>query len=235
MDSRPPDTNTGKRLRNVVVAWSGGKDCALALYLTLAQTHLKVAGLLTTITEDYGRVSMHGVREVLLEEQAKALGLPLFKVGISANCSNSEYEEKMSEMLSHLRGRGVESVVFGDIFLEDVRAFREKNLASVGMRGAFPLWGINSQQVADNFVRLGFKALVVCVDTEVLNATFVGREFNEEFLRMLPADVDPCGENGEFHTFVYDGPIFRQSVSFERGRVVLREERFCFCDLLPRR
>jgi len=233
MDSRPPDTNTGKRLRNVVVAWSGGKDCALALYLTLAQTRLKVVGLLTTITEDYGRVSMHGVREVLLEEQARALGLPLFKVSIPADCSNSEYEEKMSEMLSHLRGRGVESVVFGDIFLEDVRAFREKNLASVGMRGALPLWGINSQQVADNFIRLGFKAVVVCVDTEVLNATFAGREFNEEFLRMLPADVDPCGENGEFHTFVYDGPIFRWSVGFKRGRMVLREERFCFCDLLP--
>ena len=176
---------------------------------------------------------MHGVREVLLEEQAKALGLPLFKVGISANCSSSEYEEKMGEMLKYLRGRGVECVVFGDIFLEDVREFREKNLASVGMRGAFPLWGKKSQQVAEEFILLGFKAVVVCVDTEVLEAALVGREFDKEFLQMLPANVDPCGENGEFHTFVYDGPIFGWSVGFERGRTVLRENRFCFCDLLP--
>lgn len=217
----------------VLLAWSGGKDSTMALYeLQMAHNH-EILALLTTITEDYDRISMHGVRRILLEQQADSLGLPLEKVFISKNTSNKEYESKMGEVLTRYLKADISSVVFGDIFLEDVREYREGNLAKVGMRGIFPIWKRKTTELAHTFIDLGFRAIITCVDSTVLDKSFVGRIYDEQFLRELPSNVDPCGENGEFHSFVYDGPIFRERISFTIGDIVLRDNRFYFCDLIP--
>jgi uncharacterized protein (TIGR00290 family) len=176
---------------------------------------------------------MHGVRTTLLEQQAKALNLPLEKVFITKNSSNKDYEEKMTQVLTHFKEDGINSIVFGDIFLEDVRKYRENNLAKLKMDAVFPLWKKDSKQLANSFIDLGFKAIITCVDTKFLDVSFTGREFDKALLSDLPSSVDPCGENGEFHTFVYGGPIFNREISVKRGEIVLRDERFCFCDLLP--
>lgn len=189
-----------------------------------------MAGLLTTVTEDYHRISMHGVREILVEQQANSIGLPLEKVFISKNGSNEEYESKMKEVLLKFQKSGVFAVVFGDIFLADIRKYREENLAKVGMKGFFPIWG--KDNLPQTFIDLGFKAIVTCVDAKVLDKKFVGRLFDRKFLTELPANVDPNGENGEFHSFVFDGPMFREKISYKIGEVVKRES-FYFCDLQP--
>ncbi len=214
-----------------VLAWSGGKDCALALEALKQNENIQIAALLTTVTEGYDRVSMHGVRRELLAEQAAALGYPLDEVVIPQNCGNDIYEQKMRQALEKYKSRGIESAVFGDLFLKDVREYREERMRRIGMRCLFPLWGTPTSHLARQFIRLGFRAVVVCVDTHVLGREFAGREYNEEFLRDLPSDADPCGENGEFHSFVYDGPVFSRPVRVQRGEKVLRDNRFCFCDL----
>ena len=217
----------------VLFSWSGGKDSAMALYeLQMAHSY-EISALLTVVTEDYDRISMHGVRRILLERQADSLGYPLEKILISKNASNEEYESKMRDVLVKYRETGVSSVVFGDIFLEDVRRYREDRLAKIGMKGIFPLWKRDTTKLANTFINLGFKAIVTCVDSNVLDKRFVGRVYNKQFLRELPPNVDPCGENGEFHSFVYDGPIFRRKISFVIGDIVLRDNRFYFCDLIP--
>ncbi len=218
---------------SVVSSWSGGKDSSFALYEILKSGNYSVEALLTTVTEDYDRISMHGVRSVLLAQQANALNLRLEKVLITKNASNEEYETNMARILGNYRDRGTDSVVFGDIFLEDLRKYRENNLAKLQMNAIFPLWKKDSRQLADSFINLGFKAVITCVDTKFLDASFAGREFDKTLLSDLPFSVDPCGENGEFHTFVYDGPIFDRKIYVKRGDVVLKEGRFCFCDLLP--
>ena len=220
-------------VEKVLCSWSGGKDSAMALYEVLARPEYEVAALLTTVTEDYDRISMHGVRRSLLRQQAEALGLPLEEVGISKHSSNHEYEQKMGDVLNRYKDAGVASVVFGDIFLEDLRQYRENNLAKIGMKGIFPLWKQGTHELVRRFMQLGFRAVVVCVDTQALDQKFAGREINEGFVRELPETVDVCGENGEFHSFVYAGPIFRSSIAHRPGEVVLREGRFCYCDLLP--
>lgn len=217
----------------ILIAWSGGKDSAFALYELLKSNRYEVVSLLVTITSDYDRVSMHGVRRELIERQALALDLPLELVFIPKNCTNEEYEKRMGEKMICYKNKGVEKVAFGDIFLEDVREYRERNLARVGMRGVFPIWGKASRELAESFIEMGFKAVTTCVDGMVLTMDFVGREFDREFISSLPPESDPSGENGEFHTFVYDGPIFKEKVEFKRGEIVLREDRFYFCDLLP--
>ncbi len=219
--------------RKVLFTWSGGKDSTLALYELHKSRNYDVVALLTTITEDYDRVSMHGVRRILLERQANSLGIPLEKIYITKNASNEEYEMRMRETLLKYRSKGVLSVVFGDIFLEDVRKYREENLSKIGMYGIFPLWKRDTSKLAAQFIDLGFRAIITCVDSRVLNKSFVCRPYNERFLDDLPPDVDPCGENGEFHTFVYDGPIFRRRIPFKRGKIVLRDNRFYYCDLIP--
>ena len=176
---------------------------------------------------------MHGVRTALLEQQAESLRLPLEKVYITGNASNEEYEAKMRDKLAHYRGQGISSVVFGDVFLEDVRKYRETNLAKIGMKGIFPLWGRDTTELAHTFIDLGFNAVVTCVDSKVLGKEFVGRTFDKEFLADLPSAVDPCGENGEFHSFAYAGPIFKEPLKFTTGEVVLRDNRYYFCDLVP--
>ncbi len=218
---------------NVLFAWSGGKDSAMALHELLKGQGHEVVALLTTVTEGYDRVSMHGVRRELLRGQADSLGLPLDEISLTPAAADDEFEERMREKLERYRQRGVVSVAFGDIFLEDIRRYREGNLSKIGMKGIFPIWHRDTAALARAFVSLGFKAVVTCVDSHVLDKAFVGREFDERFLLELPGTVDPCGEKGEFHSFVYDGPIFRREVSFVKGDVVLRENRFYFCDLIP--
>ena len=220
-------------VEKVLFTWSGGKDSALALYELEITEGYEIAALLTTVTEDYDRVSMHGVRTTLLEQQADSLRLPLETVYIPAASSNEAYESRMSETLLRYRSQGVHSVVFGDIFLEDVRKYREENLARVGMGGLFPLWKRDTAELARTFIELGFKAVVTCVDSTALGKKFVGRAYDERFLSELPDSVDPCGENGEFHSFVSEGPVFRERIPYRKGRVVLRESRFYFCDLIP--
>jgi uncharacterized protein (TIGR00290 family) len=217
----------------VIVAWSGGKDSALALYEILKSGGFDVIKLLTTVTQDDDRISIHGVRRVLLEQQATAVGFPLEKTFISKGASDKEYESKLLKTLKRQRDDGVSSVVFGDIFLEDIKKYREQILAKAGMKGIYPLWQRNTKELAHKFINLGFKAIITSIDSKVLGKDFVGRDYDKQFLLDLPENVDPCGENGEFHSFVYDGPIFRQKVFFKKGEIVLRKSRFYSCDLLP--
>ncbi len=217
----------------VLLSWSGGKDSTLSLYELSDLGNYEVCALLTTITEDYDRVSMHGVRRVLLEQQADSLGIPLEKVFIPKNTPNKEYELKMRYVCEKYAAAGIFTVGFGDVFLEDVREYRELNLSKVGMKALFPLWGKDTAFLAHTFVDLGFKAIVTCVDSQALGKDFVGREYDEQFLSELPPSVDPSGENGEFHSFVYDGPVFKTRISCTVGEVVFREDRFYFCDLIP--
>jgi uncharacterized protein (TIGR00290 family) len=216
----------------VLMSWSGGKDSCLALHDMRAEQKYRVAALLTTVTRDYDRISMHGVRCALLEQQAASLGLPLHQVFISKNASNEEYERKIGEAFSFYRARGIDSVVFGDLFLEDIRAYREQFLARNNMRGLFPVWKRDTSAFIREFLDLGFKAVVTCVDSKALDQSFAGRVIDESFISSLPAEVDPCGENGEFHSFVFDGPGFSAPVKFSLGDTVLRES-FWFRDLLP--
>jgi uncharacterized protein (TIGR00290 family) len=215
-------------MTKILIGWSGGKDSALTLY-EIEKSH-EVAALLTTVTEDYERISMHGVRVALLEKQAESLGFPLEKILISKNASNEEYEAKMKEVLERYREK-VPYMAFGDIFLEDVRRYREENLKKIGIKGIFPLWGRDTAKLAQKFIDLGFKAIITCIDSKFLDESFVGRIYDEDFLQELPPNVDPCGENGEFHSFVYDGPIFKSRIPFKIGETVLQDG-FYFCDLM---
>jgi len=220
--------------QNVLFSWSGGKDSVLALYDILDSGSYTIAALLTTITEDYDRISMHGVRTVLLEQQARSLSLPLEKVFLTKHSSNEEYEEKMTRVLKYYRKSGIQSVIFGDIFLEDIRKYREDNLSKLNMNAVFPLWKKDTRKLAGQFIDSGFKAVITCVDTKFMDSRFAGRELDNKFLSDLPSSVDPCGENGEFHSFVYAGPIFDREISTIRGEIVLRDDRFSYCDLLPK-
>jgi len=234
----PADANTitkpyGKKSEKVLLSWSGGKDSALSLYELQKTDTYEIYALLTTITEDYDRISMHGVRRVLLEQQAASVRIPLEKVFISKNTSNKEYESKMQEICEKYVNAGISTVGFGDIHLEDVRKYREDNLKKIGMKALFPLWKKDTGTLARTFIDSGFKAVVTCVDSQVLGKNFVGRNFDEQFLSELPPSVDPCGENGEFHLFVFDGPVFKAKISCTVGDIVLRENRFYYCDVLP--
>jgi uncharacterized protein (TIGR00290 family) len=220
-------------MEKILFTWSGGKDSALALYELQKSRQFEIAALITTVTTDYDRISMHGVRNVLLKQQVESLGLPLETIQISKESSNQEYEAKISDIFKLYREKGVFSVAFGDIFLADLRKYREDNLAKVGLKGLFPLWKRDTEDLALKFIELGFKAVISCVDSEFLDRSFAGRAFDKKFLSDLPENVDPCGENGEFHSFVFDGPIFRDKILYEEGNIVLRNNRFYYCDLLP--
>jgi uncharacterized protein (TIGR00290 family) len=217
---------------DVLFCWSGGKDSAMALHALRATNDVRVIALLTTITEEYDRISMHGVRRTLLERQAESLDLPLHVVPIPPQCTNAVYEARMRQALTEHLLRGVRRVAFGDIFLEDLRIYREKNLEQIGMEALFPIWKRDTRELAIDFVQKGFRAIAVCIDPRVLDPSFAGRMLNPSFFANLPPAVDPCGENGEFHTFVFDGPDFRKPVPFLIGEQTVREG-FCFCDLLP--
>ena len=203
--------------------WSSGKDSTLALYKTLQNSDFEIVSLLTSVSEQYQRVSMHGVRVELLEQQAKSLQLPLTKMMIPEMPSMEVYESVMQNTLDNFKNNGVTHSIFGDIFLEDLRLYRENKLKDIGFIGEFPLWKTDTHVLINEFIDLGFKTIVTCVNAEYLDQSFVGRIIDKEFLRDLPNNVDVCGENGEFHTFTFDGPIFDFPIEFEIGEIVHRK------------
>jgi uncharacterized protein (TIGR00290 family) len=240
----------------LVFCWSGGKDSALALNRLLKDDRYEIVSLLTTCNGHFQRVSMHGVRLELLDQQAESIGLPLEKIFVSQRSSNEEYQQKMSASLLAHKARGVTGCAFGDIFLEDLRRWREENLARVGLRGIFPLWKVDSRELMREFFALGFGTVICCVNDAYLDASAAGRTIDPDFVACLPANVDPCGENGEFHSFAFAGPVFRKPVKFSIGEKVYRPvevthptdstssyvcppsgprqtKGFWFCDLLP--
>ena len=218
----------------VVVSWSGGKDSALLLHHLRRDPQYEVIGLVTTVTSDYDRISMHGIRRAILDAQVTRLALPLYEATIPAAASNAAYEAAFLAALARAQAAfpGVHMVAFGDLFLEDVRAYRERLLAPHSWQPLFPLWGLDTAALARQFVADGFRAIVCCVDTQQLAPEWAGRDYDSEFLDTLPHAVDPCGERGEFHTFAYDGPMFRQPVRVQCGEIVERDG-FVFADLLP--
>ena len=218
----------------VIVSWSSGKDSAMALYKIVKSNEFEILAILTTVSDMFRRVSMHGVREELLDQQANSIGIAVEKVRIPYPCPNEVYEQKMVELLRNYESKGVSHVVFGDLFLEDIRRYREDKLAEVGFTPIFPLWKENTKELAKTIIRVGFKAVVTCVDPKKLDPKFAGRYFDEMFLNEIPANVDACGENGEFHTFVFDGPIFRNRIEMTVGDRVFRDG-FQFVDLVPRK
>jgi uncharacterized protein (TIGR00290 family) len=219
----------------IILSWSGGKDSALALARLRSDPRYEVVALMTAVTREYDRISIHGVRHSLLNAQAAALRLPVHEIPLSPQSTNEEYEAAFCRAVESARRQhpSVNHVAFGDLFLSDVRSYRERLLRRAGVEPVFPLWGIDTTLLARQFIGDGFVAHLVCVDTQQLNASFAGRRFDDALLADLPVNVDPCGERGEFHTFVSDGPIFTTSLSVTRGSTILREERFAFCDLMP--
>jgi uncharacterized protein (TIGR00290 family) len=228
--SAVPFEKMTQKTEPVLFCWSGGKDSCMALNVLRQQKELRVVALLTTVTEGYERISMHGVRRELLLRQAEAIGLPLQEVRIPPQCINPVYEARMRDAMLLQKAAGVKRVAFGDIFLQDLRDYRQRNLALVEMSAIFPIWKRDTQELAREFCAMGFRAVAVCIDSKKLSREFAGREVDESFFRDLPAGVDRCGENGEFHTFVYDGPIFSDAIPVERGEVVERDG-FYFRDL----
>ncbi len=214
----------------VAVAWSGGKDSALALHRIMGKH--EVHALLTTITKPYSRVTMHGVRKELIKMQADSMGIPLEEIVIPPRCPDELYRRIMSKKMRDLIEKGVEAIVFGDIFLEDVRRFREENLKEVGMNGMFPLWGEDTWKLSREFLQLGFKAIITCIDPRRLSPEDLGKQYSLEFIENLPDNVDPCGENGEFHTFVYQAPYYKKGIEYRLGRKVQRDG-FWWIDLIP--
>jgi uncharacterized protein (TIGR00290 family) len=215
----------------LALSWSGGKDSALALWVLREELGIEPVALLTTITEDYDRISMHAVRCELLREQARATGIELVEIDIPAACVNKTYEERMARALARPSLDRVGTIAFGDLFLTDVRSYREERLTAAARKALFPIWGRDTAALAHEFIEAGFEATLVSVDPTQLDPSFVGRRFDEALLTDLPPGVDPCGENGEFHTFVHAGPIFDSRIEVELGEVVMREG-FAFQDLL---
>lgn len=243
--------------QKAIFNWSSGKDSALALYKILQNTDFEIECLLTSVNQQYQRISMHGIRVELLHKQAQSIGIPLKIMEIPEMPTMEVYEEVMTKTLSELKNNGITHSVFGDIFLEDLRQYRENQLAKIGFKGVFPIWKIPTQDLIQEFISLGFKTIVVCVNEKYLDKSFVGRIIDQDFINDLPENVDVCGENGEFHTFTFDGPIFSKPVDFEIGEIVYRKYEklekqdstnnacdandetafdfgFWYCDLIPR-
>jgi len=239
-----------KKLQKAIFCWSGGKDSSYCLHKILTEKLFDVKYLLTTVNGKFKRISMHGVREKLLDKQAESIGIPLLKVKVIEG-TNNEYEKQMETVLLEAKSEGINNVIFGDIFLEDLRIYRENNLAKVGMKGIFPLWKMDTKNLMNDFIDLQFKAVTCCINDGYLGEEWVGRKIDKSFIEQLPVTVDPCGENGEYHTFCYDGPLFKKKINFTVGKKVykaleIKEEDVCtlpvniktrgfwFCDLLPR-
>ena len=220
-------------MKRVLLSWSSGKDSAWALYLLRRDPAVEVAGLLTTINAEFDRVAMHGTRRSVLEAQAAAAGLPLWVVPLPWPCSNEVYEQRMAEACKRAIDEGVDAIALGDLFLEDIRAYRERQLAPTGLEPLFPLWQIPTDELARTMIAGGLRARLTCVDTKQLPGSFAGREFDEALLRDLPAETDPCGERGEFHTCVYSGPIFSGQIDLEAVEIVDRDG-FVFADFVER-
>ena len=208
--------------QRAMMNWSGGKDSALALYHAQKSGQWDIHHILTSVNEQHGRISMHGVRTTLLEAQAQRLGLPLQLLSLPGDVSMETYDQRMNQLLRNVEADGITHSIFGDIFLEDLRQYRETQLQRTGLTGAFPLWQRNTTELIHEFVDLGFRAVLVCINEKHLSADFAGRELDLDLLKDLPVTVDPCGENGEYHSFVYDGPIFSTPIAITKGEVVRR-------------
>ena len=243
-------------MKKALFNWSSGKDSALALYKILQNPDFKIEYLLTSVNQQFQRISMHGVRVELLEQQAKSIGIPLEIMQIPEMPSMEIYENVMQQTLEKLKEKGIIHSVFGDIFLEDLRQYREDKLATIGFEAVFPIWKIPTKDLIQEFIALGFKTIVVCVNERYLDQSFVGRIIDQQFIDDLPENVDVCGENGEFHTFCFDGPIFQKPIEFETGEIVYRKYEkpkqessntacdsddstaydygFWYCDLIPK-
>ena len=220
-------------MQKVLLSWSSGKDSAWTLHFLRQQPEIEVVGLLTTINSHFQRVAMHGTRHELLKLQAAAAGLPLWEIPLPWPCSNEIYEQAMAVACKQALSTGVSAIAFGDLFLEDVRKYREDRLRGTGLAPLFPLWGQNTRELVCEMIDGGLRARIVCVDPAKMPADFAGRDLDREFLRQLPETVDPCGENGEFHTFTYAGPMFREPIPIKSGECVTRDG-FIFGDLIPR-
>jgi uncharacterized protein (TIGR00290 family) len=218
-------------LKRVALSWSSGKDSAWSLHLLRQDPDIEVVALITTINQEFDRVAMHAVRRRLLEQQADSAGLPLWTVPLPWPCSNQQYEERMRELCARATQEEVQAMAFGDLFLADIRAYREKQLEGTGLQPIFPVWHLPTRDLALQMIEAGLRAKVTCIDPKVLAPEFAGRNFDASFLSDLPQGVDPCGENGEFHSFVYDGPIFRKPVPVQVGEIVERDG-FVFADLV---
>ena len=219
--------------KKTLLSWSSGKDSAWALHLLRQRDDVEVIGLFTTVNAEFQRVAMHAVRLELLKLQAEAVGLPLETLNIPNPCSNQQYESVMKEFVDASRERGIRCMAFGDLFLQDIRAYREANLKDTGITPLFPLWEIPTDRLARQMISEGLRAYLTCIDPKKMPARFAGREFGPSFLDELPESVDPCGENGEFHTFAVAGPMFKKPVGVHLGEVVERDG-FVFADLHPR-
>jgi len=219
-------------MKRILLSWSSGKDSAWTLYLLQQQKEYEIVGLLTTFNRVAERVAMHGVRRSLVEAQAQSAGIPLWGVALPWPCSNADYEDAMRSACEKAVDAGVEMIAFGDLFLTDVRAYREKQLRGSGLEPLFPIWGLPTKDLAQQMIVAGIKAKLTCIDSEQLGAEFAGRDFDGSLLAQLPGTADPCGENGEFHSFVYGGPMFRGNIPVRLGEIVHRE-RFVFADIIP--
>lgn len=219
-------------MKRVLLSWSSGKDSAWALHLLRKQPDVQVVALLTTFNSAADRVAMHAVRRALVKMQAERTGLPLWEIELPWPCSNDDYECRMRAVVDRSKAEGIDAIAFGDLFLEDIRAYRVKQLEGTGLEPLFPVWGIPTDELARQMIAGGVRAKLTCVDPRKLDASFAGREFDETLLRELPAEIDPCGENGEFHTCVYEAPVFSAPLSVRGGEVVERDK-FVFADVLP--
>lgn len=218
--------------KKILLSWSSGKDSAWALYCLQQNPEFEVVGLFTTVSDEFDRVSMHGVRTELVQLQAISLGLPLEIIRLPSPCTNEQYSQLMQDYVDTVKARGITTLAFGDMLLEDVRAFREKNLNQAGMKAVFPLWGLATHLLPQDMFNAGLRALITCLDPKKVPPHFAGLELGPEVLAALPAEVDPCGENGEYHTFVFDGPMFKTALEVHIGEVVNRDG-LVFADVLP--
>jgi uncharacterized protein (TIGR00290 family) len=218
--------------KKIILSWSSGKDSAWALHVLRQQAQYEIAGLMTTFNAAFDRVAMHSTRRALVEMQAKAAGLPLMAAPIPWPCSNADYESAMKRVCDQALGQGITAIAFGDLFLTDVRAYRERQLKDTGLEPLFPIWEIPTQALAQEMISAGLRAKLVCVDPKQISSSFVGRDFDQYFLHDLPTGADSCGENGEFHSFVYAGPMFSHEIAIVTGEKVERDG-FWFCDVLP--
>ena len=218
--------------RKTLLSWSSGKDSAWTLHVLRQRSDVEVVGLVTTINQLYHRISIHAVRVELLRRQAEVAGLPLYLIGLPHPCANADYEAAMETFIGRVKREGIECMAFGDLFLADIREYREARLAGTGITPLFPLWELSTTELAREMIRGGLRAVITCVNPQQLPASFAGREFNEQFLADLPAHIDPCGERGEFHSFVFDGPMFQNAVRVELGEICEREG-FVYADVLP--
>ena len=219
-------------MKRILLSWSSGKDSAWCLHILRQNDEYRIAGLLTTFNQAADRVAMHAVRRELVEQQAAAIGLPLWAVPLPWPCSNEQYESLMAQTCARAVAEGIEGIAFGDLFLEEVRAYRERQLKDTGLEPIFPLWQVPTRELAKEMIASGLRAKLTCIDTQQLDARFLGREFDERFVTDLPAGADPCGEKGEFHSFVYAGPMLNQEIAVLLGETVVRDQ-FVFADLIP--